>query len=185
MKETKTPQEHEADGEYEAAAIGYAQQGFESLLEGHFLPSGVTRIGGGLLFQSISCDCRANNDRRPLYIGNICRQLVADIKTAADDSILTGLSIEWHGDLALMLETDDPLKYYDRAKQCFQHMDWRDKRWVDEPDFMHYYWASYEYTNHYGGTLPENPDELSFVDRLERKRAFAQSVAHPYRTGDK
>jgi len=176
MKKSKTPQEHEEDNEYEAAAIGYAQQGFDSLLEAHFSASGVTRIGVGLLFQSISCDRRANNNQRPMYIGTICRQLLTDIKAVSDDPILIGLSTEWQGDLELMLEADDPIGYYDRAEQYFQNMDWRDERWVDEPDFMHYYWALFEYIDYYGGSLPENPDDLSFVDRLERKRAFAQGT---------
>lgn len=172
-----SPYEHEAAGDYDAAAAGYARDGFDNLLRGHFRPSSRTRIGVGLLLQSVSCDRRADNTRRASHVGDICRQLLVDIEASADEPILTGLSIEWRGDVELMLGGSDPIEHYDRAGPYFQSMDWRDERWTDEPDFMHCYWAIQEYITHHDGSLPENPDEMSFTERLDRKRAFARQ--HP------
>lgn len=176
MADNESPHELEKRGEYKEAATEYARDGFNNLLRADFEPIDASRIGVGLLLQAISCDVIAGNERRAIRLADICRPVLDDVAETASDPILAGLGNEWRGDVELILGTDSPGPYYDRAGAHFEGMDWRDERWRDEPDFMHCYWAVHTFSTHHDGPLPNNPDSITFQERLDRKRTLARHL---------
>lgn len=173
--------ELERRGEYETAAAAYARRGFNELINAHFELDFVASQGIGLLLQAISCDRRAGNHRRPAHLTDICRPLLEKIRKTSEDTTQAGLAAEWLGDLVLMLgegDIEDIYAFYDEAAEQFEGMErWGDEiGWTGEPDFRSAYWAIQGFSEYHDGPLPQNPEDVSFHKRLDRKRKLADQI---------
>ncbi|WP_139326622.1 hypothetical protein [Natrinema saccharevitans] len=172
----ETPFKLEDRGEYDAAATAYARDGFEKCLESHFRMNGDTRVGITMLLQAISCDHRADNRGRAERLFQIAESLIADAESQAETEVLRGLLNEWRGDGRLMLCQREAIDHYRDAREQYETVTWQDLTWRDEPEFMHAYWAIERFSRVYDEPLPENPDSMSFQERIDAKLDLAADV---------
>jgi hypothetical protein len=178
--DSETGYELEAAGEFEAAATAYAQAGFALLNEAKFELGGERPYEGlGYLKNAISCDRRAGNLRRPSLLASIYRTLVQELRESTDDTVEEGLAWEWLGDLKILLGHEDVEyvhEHYGEADERFEEVDWRDELGTGEPMFEDTYRAIQNFSEYHDGPLPENPETVSFEERLELKRALAEQA---------
>lgn len=169
----KGPLSLEEGGKFEAAAAEFARKGFDGLVDADFQPYvGIVNIAR--LLQSVSCDCRAGNDRRARHVFILVESLLRELGEETDDRVVRGLSREWIGDGKLMLGESDAISNYRSALECYDDLSWEDTTWRQEPEFMYTYWAIRGFSDFHDGPLPEAPIEISFEERIELKTEFAE-----------
>lgn len=166
----------EDQGEYDAAAVAYAQRGFEKLLTSHFEPDGTSRIGLGMLLQSMNCDCRIGNRRRATHIFDIVKLLLRELRDQTDDTVLMGLTHEWAGDGLLTLHRIEAVEQYCQALEYYDDLSWEDETWREEPDFAHAYWAIQRFSQFYTDPGLESQLSLSFEERIDQKIIFPKDL---------
>lgn len=171
-----SPFELEKKSEYEAAARAYATQGFRNFLESHFRMNSITRTGIGYVLQAISCDSRAGNERRAEYLFEMVKPILMENKRTTDDIVLKGLVNEWLGDGQLFLYRDEAIASYHTALQHYDDLTWRELTWREEPEFMQAYWAVERFSRFQDEPLPENPDSISFQERVKEKIRTAEQL---------
>ena len=170
------PLELEQQGEYDAAAAAFATAGFQKVLSSHARLNSETRLGIGMLLEAISCDVRIDNKRRAAFLYDVIEPLLTELAETSETTVLRGVATEWLGDAALLLERPDTVDQYRAARAVYEGVTWDDKAVVDDPDFMHSYWAMEGFAEHHGAELPPPDRSTSFQKRIDAKLDLAGDV---------